>query len=69
MEVKEIKAKEGYYLTQVDEVGEERVFLTAIKGVNIDYLQWREATAYEKEEFEKTRKEFLIENEHEEDIV
>lgn len=68
MEVKEIKAKEGYYLTQVGEVGEERVFVTAIKGAGIDNLQWREATAYEKEEFEKTRKE-LIENEHEEDIL
>lgn len=69
MKVKEIKATEGYYFTQVGEVGEERVFLTAIKGANIDFLQWREATAYEKEEFEKTRKELLIENEHEENIL
>lgn len=53
--MKEIKATEGYYLTQVDEVGEDRLFLTAIKGVNINPLAWREATAFEKEEFEKAK--------------
>lgn len=57
MEVKEYKATEGYYLTQVDEVGEDRLFLTAIKGANINPLAWREATAFEKEEFEKAMEE------------
>lgn len=55
--MKEIKAKEGYYLTQVEEVGENRIFITAIKGVNINESDWREATQEEKDEFENTEKE------------
>lgn len=51
--MKEIKAREGYYLTQVEDVGENRIFLTAIKGVNINESDWREATQEEKDEFEK----------------
>ena len=51
--MKEIKAKQGHFLTQVAEVGENRIFETAIKGANVDESQWREATASEKEEFEK----------------
>lgn len=51
--MKEIKAKEGYYLTQMNEV-EDRVFVTAIKGVNISESDWREATIEEKEEYEKS---------------
>lgn len=51
--IKEIKAREGYYLTQVEEVGENRIFITAIKGVNINESDWREATQEEKDEFEK----------------
>ena len=51
--MKEIKAKEGYYLTQVEEVGEDRIFITAIKGMNVNPFDWREATHYEKEEWEK----------------
>lgn len=51
--MKEIKAREGYYLTQVEEVGENRIFITAIKGVNINESDWREATQEEKDEFEK----------------
>lgn len=51
--MKEIKAREGCYLTQVEEVGENRIFLTAIKGVNINESDWREATQEEKDEFEK----------------
>lgn len=51
--MKEIKAKQGHFLTQVAEVGENRIFVTAIKGANVDESQWREATAQEKEEFEK----------------
>ena len=56
-EIKEIKAREGYYLTQVEEVGENRIFITAIKGVNINESDWREATQEEKDEFENTQKE------------
>lgn len=51
--MKEIKAREGYYLTQVEEVGENRIFITAIKGANINESDWREATQEEKDEFEK----------------
>ena len=53
--MKEIKAKEGYYLTQVKEV-EDRIFITAIKGVNVNESDWREATQSEKEEWEKAHK-------------
>ena len=52
--MKEIKAKEGHYLTQIGEVGEDRVFITAIKGANVNEADWREATQAEKEEFEKS---------------
>ena len=50
--MKEIKARDGYYLTQSAEV-EDRIFVKAIKGANIDEADWREATLEEKEEFEK----------------
>ena len=50
--MKEIKAREGFYLTQAGEV-EDRVFLTAIKGANINEADWREATQEEKDEWEK----------------
>ena len=55
--MKEIKAREGYYLTQVEEVGENRIFITAIKGVNINESDWKEATQGEKDEFEKSLEE------------
>jgi hypothetical protein len=58
----EIKAREGFYLTQVDEV-EDRVFLTAIKGANINEDDWREATKEEKSEWEKTLEEKLKQEE------
>ena len=48
----EIKANEGHYLTQVGEVGEDRIFVKALKGANINPLDWREATAEEKAEYE-----------------
>ena len=64
--MKEIKASEGYYLTQVGEV-EDRVLVTAIKGMNVNPDDWREATVYEKEEWEKSHEEsnlaILAENE------
>lgn len=51
--MKEIKAKEGMFLTQANEVGENRIFITAIKGMNINLNDWRDATLEEKEAFEK----------------
>lgn len=57
--MKEIKAKEGYYITQVKEVGESRIYVTAIKGANVNPNDWREATLEEKETFEKLHKEAL----------
>ena len=53
--IKEIKAPEGYYLTQVAEVGDARQYLTAIKGVNVNEADWREATEEEKLSFQKTQ--------------
>ena len=50
--MKEIKSREGYYLTQSAEV-ENRVFVTALKGANINESDWREATLEEKEAYEK----------------
>ena len=52
--MKEIKAREGYYLTQVAEVGDDRLFITALKGANINEADWREATEEEKNTFEET---------------
>ena len=51
--MKEIKAREGYYLTQSAEV-EDRIFVKAIKGVNINEADWREATEQEKVDYEKS---------------
>jgi hypothetical protein len=59
--MKEIKAKEGFYLTQASEVStEERMFLTAIKGANVNEADWREATIEEKEAWEKPLEESEI---------
>ncbi len=57
--MKEIKATEGMYLTQVFEVGDNRIFVTAIKGANVNEADWREATEEEKEAFEKAQEEKL----------
>jgi hypothetical protein len=54
--MREIKARDGYYLTQATEV-EDRLYLTAIKGVNINENDWREATEDEKIAFEKSKEE------------
>ena len=51
--MKEIKAREGYYLTQVAEVGNDRLYITALKGANIIESDWREATEEEKNTFEE----------------
>ena len=51
--MKEIKAREGYYLTQSAEVAnEERVYITAIKGMNVNEVDWREATLEEQDAYE-----------------
>ncbi len=50
--MKEIKARDGYYLTQRADV-ENRIFVKAIKGANIEESEWREATVEEKKEFDK----------------
>ena len=47
------------YLTQVAEV-ENRVFVTALKGVNIHEADWREATLEEKEAWEKAHEEVRV---------
>ena len=51
--MKEIKAREGHYLTQVAEVGNDRLYVTALKGANINETDWREATEEEKNTFEE----------------
>lgn len=56
--MKEIKSREGYYLTQAADVAnEERLYLTAIKGENVKESDWREATQEEKEAYEKAQEE------------
>ena len=55
--MKEIKAREGFFLTQSAEVGENRIFVTAIKGASISEDAWREASVEEKERFEKAHEE------------
>lgn len=54
--MKEIKAKEGMYLTQSAEV-ENRVFVTAIKGVNVNESDWRDATLEEMKAYRKAQEE------------
>lgn len=53
--MKEIKAREGYYLTQVAEVGNDRLYVTALKGANINDSDWREATEEEKIAYEEAQ--------------
>lgn len=65
--MKEIKAAEGYYLTQSAEVADsERTYITAIKGVNVNESDWREATDSEKEAFEKAQEDARKTSEDEE---
>lgn len=48
--MKEIKARDGYYLTQsADVADEDRIFVTAVKGTNVNEADWREATAEERD--------------------
>lgn len=53
--MKEIQAREGYYLTQVAEVGDNRLYLTALKGAGINEEDWREATEEEKIAYEEAQ--------------
>ena len=47
--MKEITARDGYYLTQSADVADEnRIFVTALKGANINEENWREATEEER---------------------
>ena len=55
-EIKEITAREGYYLTQAAEVGDERIFIVSIKGAEILETDWREATKEEKIAFAESKK-------------
>lgn len=52
--MKEIKAREGFYLTQTAEV-EDRIFVKAITGATVNETDWREATEEEKEAFKKAQ--------------
>lgn len=55
--MKEIKSREGYYLTQSADVAkEDRVFIRAIKGANVSEADWREATIEEKESYDEENK-------------
>ena len=60
--MKEIKAKEGMYLPQVAEVGDNRVFVKALKGVNLNEADWRDATNEEKEAWEKAHEPRMEDN-------
>lgn len=55
--MKEIKAVEAFgtqYMTQAKEVElEQRLFVSAISGINITISNWRGATAEEKAEWQK----------------
>ena len=54
----------GYYLTQSAEVADnDRTFITAIKGMNVNEADWSEVTLEEKEAFEKAQEEKSKEDE------
>lgn len=56
--MKEIKSRQGYYLTQsADVANEDRMYITAIKGMNVNEADWREATQEEKDAFDKAQEE------------
>lgn len=48
--MKEIKATEGHYLSQTGENG-ERIYVTAIKGANVNEADWRNASQEEQEAY------------------
>ena len=52
--MKEIKANKGCFLTQTANVSkEERMFILAIKGVNLNESDWKEITLEEKIQLEQ----------------
>jgi hypothetical protein len=70
--MKEIKARDGFYLTQVGNVGTARIYITALKGANINEEDWREATEAEKigyEEEQEAERLRLEENERLDNMV
>lgn len=48
--MKEIKAKEGYFLSQMGANG-ERIYVTAITGANVNEADWRDASQEEQEAY------------------
>jgi hypothetical protein len=65
--MKEIKSRQGYYLTQsADVANEDRMYITAIKGMNVNETDWREATQEEKDAFEKQMEELRKEQDDKE---
>lgn len=48
--MKEIKAKEGYFLPQTGANG-ERIYVTAITGANVNEADWRDASQEEQEAY------------------
>lgn len=48
--MKEIKAKEGYFLSQTRANG-ERIYVTAITGANVNEADWRDASQEEQEAY------------------
>lgn len=48
--MKEIKSTEGHYLSRIGEHG-ERIYVSAIKGANINETDWRQATQEEQEAY------------------
>lgn len=49
--MKEIKAKEGMYLTQSESNPQSRIYVTTIVGANPDESQWRDASQEEYEAY------------------
>jgi hypothetical protein len=60
--MKEIKAKEGMYLTQVAEVGENRIYVKIVKGAKVNDEDWRDATQEEKDAWEKAHEQRMEDN-------
>lgn len=60
--MKEINAKEGMYLTQAAEVGENRIYVKSIKGAKVHEADWRDATQEEKEAWEKAHEQRMEDN-------
>ncbi len=51
--MKEITAKQGMYLTQVEVQDEQdRMFVKKLTGVSVDSSQWSDASQSEKDEWE-----------------